>query len=632
MQDIQASLSLIETAAETYLSGRNTRSVKSGISAVKRKMDDNMLYLAVVGEFNSGKSTFINALIGYRLLKEAVMPTTACATYIRKGGKQTKVNVRFFDGNAFRCTESSLRYLQNYLLKTHQRKADTMRDVIVTITSDQQVARTVKSLEIDLPDANIPDNVVIIDTPGFNPGAQSVDNHPEVTRRVVEDVADAALVLTPREQAMSATLINFLSETLQRCLHRCFFVVTKMDTGAPADRKEIMQFVRERIKGNLGVKHPDLSGESAITHLPVKRIPPALEQEWSKLQESFSRFEEHLWERLGKVRQTAISEHVVALVSSVAKECAEKLKEKKGELDRSMRFLVENQVENIRIVTEHMEQKVQSAIDEALSKVNVSLATAESNCHAVIPAILAEGIITADTFENQKKGQIATLVNRETKNAMERISQSMNHIVRNCVSEQLRRMSREFASHYNQFPSLRPQLQTPTVDLVRMNLPTMNFSSAAARIKSLEKEEHKSGGIGAAGCAGLGFALGGPVGALLGAGIGYFAGAIAGDKSNEMCADTQRILDDEIKSFFASTSIRIDEEKNRVRQQYRRLIADFAHQHVVEYGQAVDAILARHKKEVDELDGKIRTLAQTTRSLEHMHDDLQADLAYMKNL
>ena len=118
----------------------------------------------------------------------------------------------------------------------------------------------------------------------------------------------------------------------------------------------------------------------------------------------------------------------------------------------------------------------------------------------------------------------------------------------------------------------------------------------------------------------------------MGAGIGYFAGAIAGDKSNEMCADAQRILDDEIKSFFASTSIRIDEEKNRVRQQYRRLIADFAHQHVVEYGQAVDAILARHKKEVDELDGKIRTLAQTTRSLEHMHDDLQADLAYMKNL
>ncbi|NTU75650.1 MAG: dynamin, partial [Anaerolineaceae bacterium] len=40
-----------------------------------QQMDDLFL-LVVAGEFNSGKSTFINALLGQKLLKEGVTPTT----------------------------------------------------------------------------------------------------------------------------------------------------------------------------------------------------------------------------------------------------------------------------------------------------------------------------------------------------------------------------------------------------------------------------------------------------------------------------------------------------------------------------------------------------------------------------
>ena len=37
---------------------------------------DELFLLVVVGEFNAGKSAFINALLGQRLLKEGVTPTT----------------------------------------------------------------------------------------------------------------------------------------------------------------------------------------------------------------------------------------------------------------------------------------------------------------------------------------------------------------------------------------------------------------------------------------------------------------------------------------------------------------------------------------------------------------------------
>jgi len=43
------------------------------------------LRLAVVGEFSSGKSTFINALLQKDLLPEGILPTTGVATYIQQG-------------------------------------------------------------------------------------------------------------------------------------------------------------------------------------------------------------------------------------------------------------------------------------------------------------------------------------------------------------------------------------------------------------------------------------------------------------------------------------------------------------------------------------------------------------------
>ncbi len=49
-----------------------------------RQLDDLFL-LVIVGEFNAGKSAFINALMGEKLLKEGVTPTTSQITILRHG-------------------------------------------------------------------------------------------------------------------------------------------------------------------------------------------------------------------------------------------------------------------------------------------------------------------------------------------------------------------------------------------------------------------------------------------------------------------------------------------------------------------------------------------------------------------
>ncbi|MGB6847051.1 MAG: dynamin family protein [Thermoanaerobaculia bacterium] len=49
---------------------------------------DELFLLVVVGEFNSGKSTFINALLGMRLLEEGVTPTTSRIHLITYGDEE----------------------------------------------------------------------------------------------------------------------------------------------------------------------------------------------------------------------------------------------------------------------------------------------------------------------------------------------------------------------------------------------------------------------------------------------------------------------------------------------------------------------------------------------------------------
>ncbi len=46
---------------------------------------DELFLLVVVGEFNSGKSAFINALLGQRFLEEGVTPTTHQIHLVRYG-------------------------------------------------------------------------------------------------------------------------------------------------------------------------------------------------------------------------------------------------------------------------------------------------------------------------------------------------------------------------------------------------------------------------------------------------------------------------------------------------------------------------------------------------------------------
>lgn len=190
---------------------------------------DDFFLLVVVGEFNAGKSAFINALMGESLLEEGVTPTT------------TKVNI--------------LRYGQE--------------------TGKKALSENVESLTLD---ADYLKEISIVDTPGTN---AIVREHEEITSLFVPR-SDLILFVTSADRPYTESERLFL-EQIKSWGKKVVLVINKIDIlQTPESLEEIYAFVAENAKKILKVD-PEIFPVSAQQALKAKSGEPAL---WAE-----SRFE-----------------------------------------------------------------------------------------------------------------------------------------------------------------------------------------------------------------------------------------------------------------------------------------------------------------------------------------------------
>ena len=75
---------LLATLRDTLVGFGAAAADQAALAASIRQLDELFL-LVIVGEFNAGKSAFINALLGRPVLAEGVTPTTAQIQVLRYG-------------------------------------------------------------------------------------------------------------------------------------------------------------------------------------------------------------------------------------------------------------------------------------------------------------------------------------------------------------------------------------------------------------------------------------------------------------------------------------------------------------------------------------------------------------------
>jgi GTP-binding protein EngB required for normal cell division len=176
--------------------------------------------LAIVGEFNAGKSTFINALIGADVAPTGVLPTTATLHHLRWAPDRF-ARISFAEGH-----EPPERIVA----------LDDVRATLKTLD-----AGAIRRVELCMPLPFLV-RVEILDTPGFNaPDAR----HTAVARDAFEE-ADAAIWLLDASQPMKQTERAILEEA-KRARLPVQMLVNKADRLGADDLARVMRSVDEAL-------------------------------------------------------------------------------------------------------------------------------------------------------------------------------------------------------------------------------------------------------------------------------------------------------------------------------------------------------------------------------------------------
>ncbi|OQY45417.1 MAG: hypothetical protein B6242_10355 [Anaerolineaceae bacterium 4572_78] len=162
---------------------------------------DELFLLVVVGEFNSGKSSFINALLGSAILKEGVTPTTAQVNILKYG-------------------ETS----------TH----NVMTPHLHTITEPIEILR----------------HVSIVDTPGTN---AIIKEHQRITEEFVPR-SDIVLFITSADRPFTESERQFMTQ-IRDWGKKVVIIVNKIDIFEDShEQQQVVDFVSENTKSLIGIR------------------------------------------------------------------------------------------------------------------------------------------------------------------------------------------------------------------------------------------------------------------------------------------------------------------------------------------------------------------------------------------
>ncbi|MGH2616638.1 MAG: dynamin family protein, partial [Thermomicrobiales bacterium] len=282
-----------------------------------------LFLLVVVGEFNAGKSAFINALVGAEVMPEGVTPTTSVINLLRYGPEPT-----------------------------------------VTMQPDGVIVRGYP--------AEFLDEITIVDTPGTN---AIIREHEQLTQQFVPR-SDMVLFVTSADRPFTESEREFM-ETIQDWGKKIVVVINKVDLlrdDAAVD--EVTQFVGENIERLLGFT-PEVFPVSSLLAQQAKALGQRNPEEQARLWEAsrFGALEEYIFTTLdqeGRIRLKLLSplgvgERITERYAQITEDRLVVLRDDLATIDNIDRQLVAYQEDMRRQFTYHL-TRVENIIARMLQR------------------------------------------------------------------------------------------------------------------------------------------------------------------------------------------------------------------------------------------------------------------------
>ena len=242
---------------------------------------DQPLLVTVMGEFSSGKSSFVNAFIGADVAPTGITPTTATINVVRYGRER---------GGRIVTRDGTTLELAWDALMAHLR----------ALTPD--AARAIDRVEILVPLPQL-EKINIVDTPGLN----SIQPEHEATARAFIGKADAVVWVFTAAQGGKASEKKALS-SIRHEGKRVLGVLNKADQLSPAETAEVVA----HITGELGELVEAIVPFSARSALAWKQSRTGEDGNWSALA---SALEERFFQQARQLKRDACARLLRGIVT-----------------------------------------------------------------------------------------------------------------------------------------------------------------------------------------------------------------------------------------------------------------------------------------------------------------------------
>lgn len=288
------------------------------LNSLKQRLSDDKFKITVVGEFSVGKSTFLNAIVGKKLLAARRKETTASITHITNAIGTLKSKVDTFDVHFSDDKKSRSFALENITeLERYSVKSDEI-DVVNEISHINVFT-----------DFNVSTPFSLVDTPGLNGMAPG---HKEITYRQIKE-SDACILLVG-VKGMSKSNDDLL-RFLERENIKVLLVVNQIDSVNESEGETVNSKVAE-IDSYLNEKFKQLNFES----FPISAIDELEIKQGKRNNSRYHHYFEELENRLKKVyldiesyREAKYTKHFCSIKSDINNSIDVEIKQISSELN-----------------------------------------------------------------------------------------------------------------------------------------------------------------------------------------------------------------------------------------------------------------------------------------------------------
>ncbi len=227
-QDVLGSLREVALLAED--TGAVTLAKKLRDDRIPR-LEEERFHLVVLGEFNHGKTTFVNALLGAPVLPMGVTPTTAVIHQVVHGVRGARAHFGAPTQTAAGHEAQNDRVVP----------FDEIGGYVVGGSASDD---NVRYLEVSYPSPLLEGGVVLVDTPGVN---DLNSTRAEITYSYIPR-ADAVLFLLDAGQILKESERSFLqNKLLAQSRDKVLFVINKIDLLDEDERVEALSYARTQL-------------------------------------------------------------------------------------------------------------------------------------------------------------------------------------------------------------------------------------------------------------------------------------------------------------------------------------------------------------------------------------------------